>query len=561
MSVSSLVSAGRRPQTTRLMESKNREGGRCARWVSLGLLVVLGACAPQSPPPTGPPAELVLRGGRVMDPETGLDGLRDVAIDRGRIVAISPLPLAGERVVDVRGRVVAPGFIDLHRHDMTPLGQRFQVRDGVTTGLELEAGSFPVAALGTHPPLDFAKRPLGNFGASTGHAWLRGQLLLGGDAATNIGDVYAHVLREGGAAGLDGPAFKEPLPEEQLPALRSGLRRGLEEGGLGIGLLLDYMSDAVGDAELRVVFEVAAERGAPVFVHVRRGVAGDPAGLDEILALASDTGAAVHVCHVQASAMGGIEDFLDRIRDARASGVRVTTESFPYNAGSTAITAAVFDRDWQRIFGISYGDVQWAETGEWLTEETWHDYRRRFPGGSVIHHYNREEWSRVATLAPDVIVASDGLPVISFDVAVPPFGIGTYGKVLRKYVREEGALSLMDALAKMTWLPARVLEDWAPAFRRKGRLQVGADADLTIFDPEAVRDHATFEEPFQASTGFEHVLVRGVFVVENGNVVEGVAPGKRILARPTRRPALGDDELDADGGDAPDGEGGGESDE
>ncbi|MEM7411820.1 MAG: amidohydrolase family protein [Myxococcota bacterium] len=516
-------------------DRERRRGGRFARvTATIGLCLAAAACAPSVPVPSGPPAELVLRGGRVVDPETGLDGLRDVAIEGGRIVAISQMPLAGDRVVDVRGLVVAPGFIDLHRHDMTPLGQRFQVRDGVTTGLELEAGSYPVASLGTHAPLDFAKRPLGNFGASTGHAWLRGQLLLGEDAASNIGDVYAHVLREGGGGGLDGPAFKELLPDEQLPALRDGLRRGLEEGGLGIGLLLDYMSSAVSDAELRVVFEVAAERGAPVFVHVRRGVAGDPTGLDEVLDLARETGAPVHVCHVQSSAMGAIDTFLDRIRAARRDGVRVTTESFPYNAGSTAITAAVFDRDWQRIFGISYGDVQWAETGEWLTEETWHDYRRRFPGGAVIHHYNREEWTRVATLAPDVIVASDGLPVLSFDVAVPPFGIGTFGKVLRKYVREEESLSLMDALAKMTLGPARVLEDWAPVFRRKGRVQVGADADLTVFDPDTVQDHATFEEPFRASTGFEHVLVRGVFVVEHGEVVDGVAPGKRLLARTSR---------------------------
>ena len=227
--------------------------------------------------------------------------------------------------------------------------------------------------------------------------------------------------------------------------------------------------------------------------------------------------------------------FLALIRAARAEGIQISTESFPYNAGSTSISAAVFGRDWRTIFAITYEDVEWAATGERFNEEMWNRYRKEHPEGSVIHHYNREEWTRVASLAPDVVVASDGLPILSPEFGVPPWGIGTYSRILARYVREEKSLGLMDALGKMTLLPAQILEGYAPALRRKGRVRVGADADLTLFDPATVTDHATFRDPLQASTGIEYVLVGGRVVVREGRVVEDEFPGARVLAPVTER--------------------------
>lgn len=495
------------------------------------LLFLLGGCTtPHTPSNATASYDLALVGGRVIDPETGLDAVRNVAISNGRVALIADTPIAAKQTVDVSGLVVAPGFIDLHTHAWTDLGQQFQVRDGVTTALELESGAYPVNSYATFEPIAIAGKARINFGASVGHAWARWRLVEPDNPPASFGAVIASAVSAARPVSMDVPAFTQPLTDAQTGELDTLLNDGLDQGGLGIGVLLDYMSSAVSDAELQLIFDVAAKRAAPIFVHIRRGVAGDTAGLHEVINLAESTGAAIHICHLQASAMQNVQEFLTLIRSARKRGVKISTESFPYNAGSTSISAAVFSRNWQDIFAISYEDVEWAATGERFTEAMWREYREKYPGGSVIHHYNKEAWTRVATEAPDVIVAADGVPILSLDQKVAPFGVGTYARVLGRYTEERGGkLTLMQALAKMTILPARVLETYIPAMQRKGRVQVGADADITIFDSSSVIDNATFQDPYNASSGIRHVLVNGQFVVRDSQLQEDAFPGKRIL--------------------------------
>ncbi|NIP16373.1 MAG: amidohydrolase family protein [Pseudomonadales bacterium] len=471
---------------------------------------------------------LVLSGGRVIDPETGLDDIRHVGLAGDRIVRISEEALTGAEVVDVSGLVVAPGFIDLHSHTPTPLGQRYQAHDGVTTALELEAGAYPVDGFGYH----LAAGSVLNYGASAGYGAMRVELM--------HGIRQSHIIDPAEPVGLRGwwtqvrewfgdvtTANTKVATEDERARLREMLEAGIDQGGIGIGLPLDYYSEAIDDAEVRAIFEVAAQRQAPIFVHVRRGINGDPAGLREVLDLARETGASVHVCHITHNAMVSIELFLREIRDAQSAGVDVTTELLPYMAGSTFIGAAVFGRDWRTIFNIDYGDVEWAATGERFDEAMFNEYRQKYPDGGVIHHYLDEDWNRRAVVEPGLIIVSDLLPMFSEEVKVAPHN-GAFSRVLGRYVRKESLLSLQTALAKMTLLPARRIEQAAPAFKRKGRLQEGMDADITVFDPLAVEDRATYQDPYQTSAGIRHVIVNGVFVVRDEQFVDNTYPGRRI---------------------------------
>jgi dihydroorotase-like cyclic amidohydrolase len=466
--------------------------------------------------------DLVLNGGRVIDPESGLDAIRNVGIVGRSIAAVSEEAMQGVTTIDASGLVVSPGFINIHSHSWTPLGQEFELKDGVTTALELEAGAYPVTEFGTHAPIAVAGNARINFGASVGHAWARSAVLEAQDSLSGADHMVASAISEGGAGDMERPAFRAPLSPQQLEELQEHLETGLDEGGLGIGMLLDYMSEVVDDAEMRAVFEIAADRKAPIIVHIRRGIAGDPSGLLEIIRFAKASGAPVHVCHVQANAMGNIDEFLRLIRKARDEGVEITTESFPYNGASTSNTAAVFNRDWQTIFDITYEDVEWAATGERFNEKMWHEYREKYPGGTIIHHYNKEEWTSVATNAPDVIVAADGFPIFTLEQKVAPFGIGTNSRVLGRYVREKGSLSLQDAIAKMSYLPAKMLQDYSPSMAMKGRIKVGADADITVFDAATIIDNATYGDPYQASSGI-------ILAISDGKLQSNTYAGRRVL--------------------------------
>ena len=490
------------------------------------LLLAAGLCAcsggePRSGAPASAAAEafdLVVAGGRVVDPESGLDAVRHVGIRGGAVAAISESPLTGTTTVDAAGLVVAPGFIDLHAHGQDPVSSRFQAMDGVTTALELEIGAFPVDRW-------YARRggaSLINYGVSVSHQGARLRAL--GRAMVRANGEGTFSLGEAG----DGALYRA-ADDDELARLGELMEGGLREGAIGFGFGLAYTPGA-SHRELLRMFEIAAAHAAPVFVHLRSSGAftrgGALAPFQEVIANAAATGAALHIVHLNSTADPLAEEALALIRGARVRGVDVTTEAYPYTASASLIESPLFD-GWAGRPREAYRKLQWVATGERLTPDTFERYRRQ--GGWVIMHGRSEETNEWIVGQPDVIAASDGIPFS--EGRAHPRGAGTFARILGHYVRERGALSLMEALRKMTLLPARRLEGIVPEMARKGRVQVGGDADLTIFDPERIIDRATYDAPDRYSAGIAHVLVGGTFVVRDGAPVDGVQPGRPLRGR------------------------------
>ncbi|MGE0552953.1 MAG: amidohydrolase family protein [Gemmatimonadales bacterium] len=485
-------------------------------WASGLALVVAAGSACGGAAETGP-YDLVIAGGRVMDPESGLDAVRSVGLRDGRIAAISEGALSGARTIDATGLVVAPGFVDLHAHGNGYGGDRWQVQDGVTTSLELEEGAYPVAEW--YRSLE--GKSYVNFGASAGHIPARVAVLQGAKTLEE-----ARAMRH--EASDPPPVWSHHLatPEERQRILTT-IQAGLEAGGLGIGFEVNE-SPGASREEILELFRLAERMGVPIYAHLRLmgqdPIAGSIAGAQEVLADALVTGASTHFVHLGSSGLGYAAELVGMIEAARARGLDVTTEVYPYTAASTGIETALFEGDWRGRLGIDYGDLEWPPTGERFTEQSFGQFRAR--GGPVIVHMMKESNVELLLARPGVMVASDAMPLI--DGRGHPRGVGTFARVLGRYVRERKTLSLMDALRKMTLEPAERVRGAAPSMARKGRIAVGADADLALFDPETVIDRATFAEPTQASVGIPYVVVGGTVVVDGGVLQAAARPGRGI---------------------------------
>ncbi len=247
------------------------------------------------------------------------------------------------------------------------------------------------------------------------------------------------------------------------------------------------------------------------------------AALEEVISAAAITGAPLHIVHITSLGFSLTPDMLRMIKEGRSRGLDITVECYPYTATQTTIESAVYDEGWQEKFGISYGDLQWAENGERLTAESFAKYRKT--GGMVIAHSIREEIVRSTIADSIVLIASDGMLTGGKG---HPRGTGTFARVLGKYVREEKLISLSGGLSKITLMPAKRLEEIAPVMKKKGRICVGADADITIFDPVQIIDQATYEEPAKYSRGIVYVLVNGTIVVKNSQLQDGIFPGRGV---------------------------------
>jgi cytosine/adenosine deaminase-related metal-dependent hydrolase len=490
---------------------------------------------------------MLLRNGRVIDPESRTDDVRDVLVREGRIAAIGEHIEAGDaRVIDVTGLVVGPGFIDLHSHTHSIAGHRLQALDGVTTALDLESGVLPVARAYERAAAE--GRPL-NYGFS---------------ASWGIARAAAHVqlVPDGtfvqGLAVLDDPDWQRTSTTAERRTWLSLLEDQIADGALGIGILIGYAPRS-DPAEYLATAALAARAGVPTYTHVRELVEADPTtpidGSAEVLRAAQETGAHMHHCHVNSTSRRHIDRVLEMLDESRVAGSPITLETYPYGAGSTGIGAFFLAPERLGAWGITPRDIMIVETGERVRDEKeLAALRATDPGMLCVVHFLDEEQSADAALVrrslafPDSIVASDAMPIVWSGASGPrteslqwplppgarvhPRNAGTFAKAVRLMVRESAAWDWVEAFRRCSYLPARVLDSASPAAAAKGRLAVGADADIVVLDPRTITDRATFADPTRPSAGVRHLFVAGEIVVFDGDIVLDALPGRPLRGDP-----------------------------
>ena len=497
----------------------------------------------------GPGPDLLLAGGRVIDPESGHDAVADVAIVGDRIVAVGPELPRAKTTIDCSGLVVCPGFIDLHSHAQSLSGSRLQAFDGVTTALDLECG---VLSSGSwYDTVAKEGRPL-NYGFSASWALARAQALgLRLPAPAEVTTPFAafQSLAEQGS-------WTRPVTAGGLERMREVLEAAVDAGAIGVGMLLGYLPD-VGTDEVQAIAAVSAELRSAVFVHSRSSARQGPVtaldAVEELLVAAESTGAHLHLCHLNSTSSTWLTEIVGAIDAARARGVRLSTEAYPYNRGSTVVGAAFLSAEDLAREGRSPSSLTYLRTGEDIADaDRLEHLRRADPGGLVLTTtYDETDpgESKLFDLAmscPHAAFASDAMPTLPADtgqewplpetVIAHPRSAGCFTRVLRLLVRERGLLTLPEAVRRCTLVPAEILREAAPGMRWKGRLQPGADADVLVFDAMHVSDRADYAH-LRPSTGVRQLIVGGTSVIRDGALLPGARPGRAVTSRDRRHPS------------------------
>jgi N-acyl-D-aspartate/D-glutamate deacylase len=456
--------------------------------------------------------DVVIEHGRVMDPETGMDAIRNVGIQNGKITRISDQVLKGRQTIDASGLVVAPGFIDLHQHGQDLASERVKAFDGVTTALEMEIGARDVAT--------FLKSKEGHslihYGSTASHV-----------AARSL--VFGTPLPEATILPKSGPATDQVATAEQVRQIQDRLAEELKAGALGIGMGIQYTPGAT-RLEVIQMFRLAAQYGVPVYTHMRSFGRGEPGSaiesVEEVIGAAAISGAPLHIVHINSTCLADTLECLSLVQGARERGLDVTTEAYPYIAGMTAINSALFNPGWKEKLGIDYSNLVIPDTGEHLTKARFDELHNSTKQQWVLVFANTQETVDKTIPNPLIMIASDG-------AEGHPRNAGTYSRVLAQYVREKKTLTLMDALRKMTLMPAQMLEKSTPSAHMKGRLQEGSDADIVVFDPKTVTDRSTFEKPMEPSVGVHFLLVGGTPLISDGKLIPDLYPGKAVVGSKT----------------------------
>ena len=435
----------------------------------------------------------LIYGGHVIDPASRVDGLLNLLIEDGRIIwAGTDMPEA-HRKIDATGKIVTPGFIDIHMHE-DPVADGhirqdiflMMLRMGVTT------------AVG------------GNCGINVYHPGRYLDLVDREGAAVNVGMLAGHEYFRKAAGAEDIYAGSTEAQKQEMAA---GIRDALAQGCMGVSFGLRYVPGADKDEFFRAA-ECCRGTGKFIASHVRDDADGIFDAIDEFCAAGVEYGVPVQISHI--GSMGGfgqMEAVLQQIDSYKLNGLDIAMDCYPYFAFSTRIGTPTYDPGWLERYHCGYEVLEFSEgkyKGQRATKETFEEIRRDFPSCITVCHVMKEADIRLAYRHPAVMVGSDGL---MSNGQGHPRAAGSFPRFLKQFARE-GDMRLYDAVDKITAAPARRL-----GLKTKGRLSVGADADITIFDFDIIEDRATFAQPALPPVGIEYVLIGGEIVLEKGSIL------------------------------------------
>lgn len=447
----------------------------------------------------GQSADVVFTGGRIIDPDTGFDRVGNLALLGTTIVEISDQPIPAAREIPAGDLVISPGFIDMLSYSPNGYGEWWKVADGVTTnvgmhGLRFDATSFFDQWTATGVPINFG------------------------------GAVHNSEVRE----NLGFPPFDE-ADSSGIIDISAEIEAQLRAGYLGIHVQPEY-APGVSPTELMDMGAIAARLGVPLCVHARfsdnkaPGVQADATA--ELVNVARETGCHVHIEHLNSTGgTGRMAEALAEIEVAIGEGLRMTACMYPYEFWATTLKSARF-QDWQEKFDISFNDLQVAGTNVRLTEATFPEALDAnmltaafaIPPGDID----------LGMQAPFMMIGSDA--ILERPHNNHPRSTGCFSRTIGEYSRTKGIVNLGQALEMMTIRPAKLLEISSPQMARKGRLQIGADADITVFDPTTIADRSTIENPAVESVGVQHVFVNGTEVRNPEGNIQSALPGVAITS-------------------------------
>ncbi|MEA5038635.1 MAG: amidohydrolase family protein [Clostridiaceae bacterium] len=465
--------------------------------------------------------EIALQNGRIYDPESGKAEVASVGIQDGIIETISSVPLPAIREINAEGLDIVPGFIDIHMHEDSlengvcdPVIGTAMLRMGVTTAVGGNCGFSPEPLSQYFDFIDRCGYPI-NLALYLGYNAVRQNLC----------------PSDGGAAFRGCDAFLHFSPAE-IATLEPKIREGMRDGALGLSFGLEYSPGCTTEEMIQACRSLRDYGHSLIAAHYRYDADRAPESVSEAVMVSRETKVPFQFSHIGSCAAFGNDSLMNRslglLEQARAEGIDILSDCYPYTAFSALIGTAVFDEGCFERWRSSCESIYVAEgtySGCFCTPEIFAELRKNAPNTRVIGFVMTDAGVDAALRHPLVMVASDGRFIHGHG---HPRGAGTFPRVLGRYVRERGVMTFEQAIDKMTLMPAKRL-----GLSRKGRLQEGCDADLVAFDRNNVLDKADFGTPLLPPEGIRYVFVRGHLCID------GCIMADKMAGRAVRRQNLG----------------------